>query len=361
YEIVSGHQRVRAVRLLGWEEVLCLVRDLPDDEALAQLIDANIRSRRPGPMEIARAIKRRWDAIGNRQGERTDLSPTCATKLQKSEGKTREIVGKEFGMAGWQAAKYRRLNDLIPELQSLVESGAVKPSAAQELAYLSPDTQRELVQAYGAHLGDLAVAEARALRDALEERDTRLAELEQERAELARKLEEAETAQGEEDDGDPALLALVQELQEKLKASEQECARLKAAFSPRRTEVILKQDPTDKLAIEQLRAKVRELKETLAQSENAAEVRALREAKYNLELRLTSIEKVGAARAFMDFTRVLVEPLLRHEKEVYERMARADLAAGQQNEVAGWADVLGRYADMFRRLAAKGRGEAAAG
>jgi len=364
YEIVSGAQRVRAAKKLGWTEVLCVVEEVDDENALAQLMDANIKGRIPTPMEIARVLKRRMEMIGSRQGERTDLVIAGGTSRQnvaKLKGRTSEAVGEPLGLSGRQVERYLKLNDLIPELQSLVGSGALGSTAAEELACLSPDTQRELVQAYGAHLGELIVPEVRVLRDALEERDARLAELERERAELARRLEEAEAAQDEEDDGDPALLALVQELQEKLKASEQECARLKAAFSPRRTEVILKQDPTDKLAIEQLRAKVRELQEALAQSEHGAEVRALREAKYNLERRLTAIEKVGATRAFMDFARVLVEPLLRHEKEVRDRMARADLAAGQQNEVVGWADVLARYADMFRRLAAKGRGEVAAG
>jgi len=55
YEIASGSQRVRAARQLGSEEIPCLVRDLRDKEAVARLIDANIRARIAGPMEVARA------------------------------------------------------------------------------------------------------------------------------------------------------------------------------------------------------------------------------------------------------------------------------------------------------------------
>lgn len=66
FEIASGHQRVRAARLLGWEEVPCLVRDLPDGEAVAQVIDANVRARVPGPMEVARALARRAEALDSR-------------------------------------------------------------------------------------------------------------------------------------------------------------------------------------------------------------------------------------------------------------------------------------------------------
>lgn len=49
FEIVSGYHRLRAARLLGREEILCVVRDLPDEEAASQLIDANIKGRTPGP------------------------------------------------------------------------------------------------------------------------------------------------------------------------------------------------------------------------------------------------------------------------------------------------------------------------
>lgn len=109
FEVVSGHHRVRAERLFGWDEVLCIVRDLPDDEAVAQLIDANIRGRGV-------------QAIGNRRGEGADLqlpdirrtSPQNETKLP--QGRTLERVGAEFGISRAQAHRYLKLNDLIPEL-----------------------------------------------------------------------------------------------------------------------------------------------------------------------------------------------------------------------------------------------------
>ncbi|MBC7337522.1 MAG: hypothetical protein H5U01_14820, partial [Clostridia bacterium] len=168
---------------------------------MAQLIDANIRARMPGPMEIARAMARRAKAIGNRQGERTDLrlpqtGDGAGTLFLKLGEQTRDVLGREFGMTGRQAEKYLRLNDLIPELQAEVESGRLDPSKGYELALLSPETQRALLEWRGSGLGEMTVAEVRELRRQLEEAEREKASvverLRGELAEARRRLEEAE-------------------------------------------------------------------------------------------------------------------------------------------------------------------------
>lgn len=62
--VLAGHQRLRAVRKLGWKEVNCVVRtDLADDPAGAELffIMDNLNRRQLSPIMKARCVEWRND------------------------------------------------------------------------------------------------------------------------------------------------------------------------------------------------------------------------------------------------------------------------------------------------------------
>lgn len=139
YEIISGHRRFHAAQLAGLDKIKVQVRDVDDDQAIIDMVDANIQREHISPMEKARAYAMKLDAIKH-QGQRTDL--TSGQIVQKlSVEKVAE--GTSDGYKTVQ--RFIRLNSLVPDLQKKVDSGNLKFNPAVELSYLTPDEQRSFL------------------------------------------------------------------------------------------------------------------------------------------------------------------------------------------------------------------------
>ncbi|MEG2421354.1 MAG: ParB/RepB/Spo0J family partition protein, partial [Oscillospiraceae bacterium] len=126
YQIISGHNRRRAGRLIGYTEFPCVVRELSDDEATLQLVETNLRRRDDLlPSEKAKAYRLRMEVL-NHQGERTDLAGGSDFRQQKLAGghdvpKSRDKIGAEVNISGRQVQRYIRLAYLIAPLLDLVD------------------------------------------------------------------------------------------------------------------------------------------------------------------------------------------------------------------------------------------------
>ena len=139
YEIISGHRRFHAAQLAGLDKIKVQVRDVDDDQAIIDMVDANIQREHISPMEKARAYAMKLDAIKH-QGQRTDL--TSGQIVQKlSVEKVAE--GTSDGYKTVQ--RFIRLNSLVPDLQKKVDSGNLKFNPAVELSYLTPDEQQSFL------------------------------------------------------------------------------------------------------------------------------------------------------------------------------------------------------------------------
>ena len=68
YEIVAGHRRKLASERAGFTDMPCIVRNLPDDEAIIQLVDSNAQREDVLPSERAKAYKMRLEAIKRTAG-----------------------------------------------------------------------------------------------------------------------------------------------------------------------------------------------------------------------------------------------------------------------------------------------------
>lgn len=144
YEMLSGHRRMRASKLLGLETIRCEVVEMDRDEATIFMCDSNLQRTTILPSEKAFAYKMRLDAM-NRQGERTDL--TSAPAEQKLKGKSsRDILATEVGEGSEQVRRYIRLTELIPELLDIVDEGRIAMRPAVEISYLPADKQRVLLE-----------------------------------------------------------------------------------------------------------------------------------------------------------------------------------------------------------------------
>ena len=139
YEIISGHRRFHAAQLAGLESIKVQVRDVDDDQAIIDMVDANIQREHISPMEKARAYAMKLEAIKH-QGCRTDL--TSGQIVQKlSVEKVAE--GTTDGYKTVQ--RFIRLNSLVPDLQKKVDNGSLKFNPAVELSYLSEDEQKDFL------------------------------------------------------------------------------------------------------------------------------------------------------------------------------------------------------------------------
>ena len=73
YQMISGHRRMHAAKIVGLTMIPAIVRDLTDDEAIVYMVDSNIQREELLPSEKAFAFKMKMDAL-KRQGLRRDLT-----------------------------------------------------------------------------------------------------------------------------------------------------------------------------------------------------------------------------------------------------------------------------------------------
>lgn len=136
YEVISGHRRLHAARMLNLETVPVTVCDVSREEAMIMLVDSNLHREHILPSEKAKAYKLKLDAL-KVQGKRRDL--TCGQAVHKS----RESVSDTD--SGRQVQRYIRLTMLIPELLTMVDENKIAFSVAVEISYLDKNTQRMLL------------------------------------------------------------------------------------------------------------------------------------------------------------------------------------------------------------------------
>ncbi len=142
YELVSGHRRHRACELAERQSMPAIVRELEDDKAIMIMVDSNLQRENILPSERALAYKMKLEAI-KRQGKRKDLtSSQIGTKLKRAD----EIIAEDVGTSRNQIQRYIRLNQLIPELLTMVDEKKMGMTPAVELSYLNEEEQREFVE-----------------------------------------------------------------------------------------------------------------------------------------------------------------------------------------------------------------------
>jgi len=140
YEIISGHRRRKACELAGLKTIKAEIREMTRDEAIILMVDSNVQRSNILPSEKARAYKMKLDAM-NRQGQRTDLTFSPVGKKLNAY----EQMAEENGDSRNQIHRYIRLNNLVPELLAMVDSGRIAMRPAVELSYLSQEEQEMLL------------------------------------------------------------------------------------------------------------------------------------------------------------------------------------------------------------------------
>ena len=135
FDIISGHHRVEACRILGMETVPCVIRKMSMEDAMICMIDSNLRQRtKLTPSEKAEAYRLKAEAIKKKEERGVPVGPR----------KIRDQLGIEGGDSSTQVQRYLRLNELIPEFQKKVDDGTMALRSGVDLSYLSPAEQKTL-------------------------------------------------------------------------------------------------------------------------------------------------------------------------------------------------------------------------
>ena len=142
YEMISGHRRLHAAGIAGLKKVPAIVKEMSDDEAIINMVDANIQREEILPSERAFSFKMKMEAM-SRQGKRNDL-----TSGHNGPKLTTDEIGEKNGMSGRQVKRYIRLTELIPELLDYVDSKKIGLVIAVDLSYLDEQIQKWVYEYY---------------------------------------------------------------------------------------------------------------------------------------------------------------------------------------------------------------------
>ncbi|PKO92448.1 MAG: chromosome partitioning protein ParB [Betaproteobacteria bacterium HGW-Betaproteobacteria-1] len=139
YEIIAGERRWRASQLAGLEQVPVLVRDIPDESALAMALIENIQRENLNPIEEAQGIKRLIDEF--------DM--------------THQLAAEAVGRSRAAVTNLLRLLNLLPAVQNMVMHGEIEMGHARAL--LALDGAKQVMAAEQVAAKGLSVREAEQL------------------------------------------------------------------------------------------------------------------------------------------------------------------------------------------------------
>ena len=153
YELVSGHRRLAACQVLGFETMPVIVREMSDDEAVIAMVDANLQRETILPSEKAFAYKMKLEAIKHQGVTSRQVGEKLLSVTQ---------VSKDSDDSERQIQRYIRLTYLIPELLSMVDDNKIAFNPAVEISYLDREEQLTLLDAI--NMNDCTPSHAQSIR-----------------------------------------------------------------------------------------------------------------------------------------------------------------------------------------------------
>ena len=160
YELVSGNRRHRACAMAGLTHMKVIVKEMTRDEAIIQMVDANLQRESLFPSERAFAYKMKLEAIRRQAGRPSkDNSRQVVGNLESAD-----IVGQEAGESGRQVQRYIRLTELTPELQQMVDEKKIGMTPAVEISYLKPEEQQMLLTAIDSEQATPSLSQAQRMK-----------------------------------------------------------------------------------------------------------------------------------------------------------------------------------------------------
>jgi ParB family transcriptional regulator, chromosome partitioning protein len=125
YEIIAGERRWRAAQMAGIGEIPAVIRDVPDEAALAMALIENIQREDLNPLEEARAL----------------------TRLIEEFGLTHQQAAEAVGRSRAAVSNLLRLMELTEEVKELLEQRSIEMGHARAL--LSLTSRRQQIEVAG--------------------------------------------------------------------------------------------------------------------------------------------------------------------------------------------------------------------
>lgn len=119
YEIIAGERRWRAAQLAGLHEIPAVIRDVPDEAAVAMALIENIQREQLNPLEEAYALQRLIDEF--------DM--------------THQLAAEAVGRSRAAVSNLLRLLALADEVKNLIGRGDLEMGHARALLALEQDKQ----------------------------------------------------------------------------------------------------------------------------------------------------------------------------------------------------------------------------
>ena len=120
YEIIAGERRWRAAQMAGLAEIPAVIRDVPDESAIAMALIENIQRENLNPLEEARALDR----------------------LIREFDLTHAEAAKAVGRSRASVSNLLRLQDLSDKVKPLLEDRQLEMGHARALLAISNATQQ---------------------------------------------------------------------------------------------------------------------------------------------------------------------------------------------------------------------------
>lgn len=124
YEIIAGERRWRAAQIAGLDTVPVIVRDVPDEAAIAMALIENIQREDLNPIEEAFALQR----------------------LQNEFHLTQQEVAEAIGKSRTTVTNLLRLMTLTEEVRIMLERGDLEMGHARALLTLDAQQQTEMAK-----------------------------------------------------------------------------------------------------------------------------------------------------------------------------------------------------------------------
>lgn len=140
--IISGHQRVRACKELGIKTIMCDAHTYNnEDEIVQDLLETNIRQRGDvggSAKKVGLRIKELERIYGIHNGNQ--LSNNYKAEIKQTD------LADKLGLSMQTLQNYKKLTEMIPELEELVNTGITTPTTALAIMRnLSEEEQLKMI------------------------------------------------------------------------------------------------------------------------------------------------------------------------------------------------------------------------